>query len=1324
MSTPIESLELQIQSSSTSAINGIDALSASLSKLKNATKGGLGLLSLSNHIKDFNNNLDNSSLYKIDMLINSLSKLSQFKDLKISSTIGNQLKNITSVTANVTDLDLSNMDRLYSSLNLLSNMGNAKGLKSIINQLERLPKLVNVLNSLNWDRFTNQLRTLSSEFEQLNNKLNSVSNVVNKFPANFSKLSTSINEVGKTYNNASFSWINFWAKVRIVKNIIKKAANLIGTWVSESNRYVENLNLFDATMGKYAESSKQYAEKIGDLMGIDPGEWMRSEGVFNTIITGFGVVSDRANIMSKNLTQLGYDLSSFFNISFADSMQKLTSGISGELEPLRRLGYDLSQARLKAVALSLGIDKSFNSMTQAEKAQLRYYAIMKQVTVAQGDMARTLNAPANQLRILQAQVIQVSRALGNVFIPVLTAVLPYIIAFVKLIRMAINAIASLFGFKLPEFDYSGIKAGSDAVGSLGDNANDAGKGLGKAAKGAEKLKNALLGIDELNIISENKGASGGAGGGGVGGIGGSDFGFELPTYDFFKNIVSSKVDEIIDIIKKSMTEIEVVLGTFLLVLGTILVVSGVNIPVGLGLMAIGAAELVKTIVVNWNSMSDNLAKVLTIITAGLSSFFFTIGLILALSGNLPLGIALMVLGATSFVTAIVINWKFLQSNIKNIISILETIIGVAFLTIGAILTFSGSNIPLGVGLLAVGALKIVSAIALNWNIMPNNIKKIVNKINNILSIALLTIGAILVFTGVKLPLGVGLLATGAIGLANSVMLDKNTILNMFTNILKKIGIILGSALLAIGMLLVLSGVMLPLGIGLIVSGLAVGAAGIALNWGKITDWIKGELTNIMRVVGWGMAGLGTILLMFGMIPLGLKLIAAGAGVLIGSLFTSPPATNKDITSEIHNFLEEGKKAGKEFGINFKTGLNDGLYSLDNDIASKINNSSNYINPVNVEIKDNSDNWFKNISNLINNKTKDLEVKTPVKLEKKEWSTVKNWIGNIQPVQQKVELEKSKWSTVKNWVGHIPTLSQGISLLKSGWSTVKNWVGYIPVVSQGVSLFKSGWNTVKSWIGDHTVSTGISLYKSGWKTISSWVGNKVSVDVSLRKDGWFSLKSFFGLSSGGYDTGHGFKLFKKGGFINSNGKSGFWKSIPMYRNGTANAGLHGSLFVAGEAGAEMVGHINGQTEVLNQSQIKLAMRSAVISGMAQFTGYFKAIYNQIAAGANAMVHSILINTEVLSAAIIKGYQYDPTNSLSQTVYDDSQKAYNRFISNESMARTMREFYKEYVEPTLREIASDTKRQADKEEQTIVQIGNRTITDAVVTQKRANGFVFDE
>lgn len=149
-------------------------------------------------------------------------------------------------------------------------------------------------------------------------------------------------------------------------------------------------------------------------MGIDPGAWMRNQGVFNTIISGFGVASDQAYLMSKNLTQLGYDLSSFFNISYEDAFQKLQSGISGELEPLRRLGYDLSVARLQQEALNLGIEKSVMEMTQAEKSQLRYYAIMTQVTVAQGDMARTLNAPANQLRVLQAQVTQCARALGNI----------------------------------------------------------------------------------------------------------------------------------------------------------------------------------------------------------------------------------------------------------------------------------------------------------------------------------------------------------------------------------------------------------------------------------------------------------------------------------------------------------------------------------------------------------------------------------------------------------------------------------------------------------------------------------------------------------------------------------------------------------------------------------------------------------------------------------------------------------------------------------------------------------------------------------------------
>ena len=303
------------------------------------------------------------------------------------------------------------------------------------------------------------------------------------------------------------------------------------------------------------------------------------------------------------------------------------------------------------------------------------------------------------------------------------------------------------------------------------------------------------------------------------------------------------------------------------------------------------------------------------------------------------------------------------------------------------------------------------------------------------------------------------------------------------------------------------------------------------------------------------------------------------------------------------------------------------------------------------------------------------------------------------------------------------MSQAIKLIKSGWTSVKNWIGNIPVISQGISLIKSGWSTVKKWINTSTVSVGISLFKSGWSSLSSWIGNKVSVGVSLFKSGWTSIKKFFGLSSGGYDTGHGFKMFSSGGFINANGNSGFWKSIPMYANGTANAGLHGSMFVAGENGAEMVGHINGQTEVLNRSQIAQAMKSAVVAGMSQFTGYWRNLNSQMAICSNAIIRSILVSSDVMNASLATvGGGYDPTNALAQSVYEDSQRAYNSSFSDDSLSRSMREFYREYVEPTLKEIASDTKRQADKKEQTIVQVGNRTINDAVVTQQKANGYSF--
>jgi hypothetical protein len=364
--------------------------------------------------------------------------------------------------------------------------------------------------------------------------LGAVSDKMGEIAGKMSKIKGFSQGITNANNKSAKSFSHMGSKALIGVVSLQQVSNIISSCVAKSNDYTENLNLFNAAMGEYAASARGYAEEVGEVMGIDPSTWMRNQGVFMTLATGFGVASDRAATMSTQLTQLGYDISSFFNVGVEDAMQRLQSGISGELEPLRRLGYDLSQAKLEATALSLGIDKAVSSMTQAEKAELRYYAVMTQVTTVQGDMARTLDAPANQLRIFKAQLEQAARSVGNIFIPALNAILPYAIAAVKVIRLLANAIASLVGFKLPEVDYSGITGGASEASSTLDEATDS----------AKKLKKTLLGIDELNVMSD---AGSGSGSDSVSGGG---FDFELPTYDFIGEATNARVNEIVEKLKE------------------------------------------------------------------------------------------------------------------------------------------------------------------------------------------------------------------------------------------------------------------------------------------------------------------------------------------------------------------------------------------------------------------------------------------------------------------------------------------------------------------------------------------------------------------------------------------------------------------------------------------------------------------------------------------------------------------------------------------------------------------------------------------------------
>ena len=870
----IQGLEFQIVNDSTQAVTGLQNLINTLNRLKTATNGGAtglsktaqGIRELSNSLKGLNSG---DASQKITRLTNALTALSQVGNVKISSSIANQLTAINTALAGLKWTDGDKLTSLANGLRPLSELGKAN-MTTFINQLSKLPKVIEDLEAADIDKFTQQMTALAAAMKPFADEMQKVSNGFSAFPSKIQKLITSTEKYNASARKATSTTGKFTSglkalNVAAVAITFRKIGHFIAQAVTESNKYQEDLNLFTVALGQYAAEAQNYVEKVSDVMGIDPAQWLRNQGVFNTLLTGFGDTAERAQLMSQNLTQLGYDISSFFNISIEDAMQKLQSGISGELEPLRRLGYDLSQARLEQTALNLGIKESVANMTQAEKAELRYYAIMTQVTTAQGDMARTLEAPANQLRILQAQLTQAARAIGNIFIPALNAILPYAIAVVQVIREIANALANLAGFKLTEVDYSGVNSAAVGAGSLADNLDD-------AAGAAKKLKQYTAGFDELNVFAPNTGSGSGAGAGGAGG-----FDFDLPTYDFLGDAVQTRIGEIKKMIKDTLAEITTIVSGFMLAVGAILVVTGVNIPLGVGLMAAGAVGLAATVGLNWTAMSSELASTLALITGVVGGFLLALGAIMAFSGaNLPLGIALMALGGASLVSAAVINWHNSDRHLTDALTTLTGVLAGASLAVGAMLAFTGVATGLGIALMAVGAVTLVSAAALNWNSIPDALASPLSRVGLLVSGATLALGAILAFSGC-MPLGIALMAIGATSLVSVMALNWNGLSDEIQNVIAIITTVVSVAFLAIGAALAFSGANIPLGLALLAAGAVTMGTAIMPNWNDLSDNVQQKISMITTVVGGALLAVGAILALSGVaLPLGLGLMAAGA----------------------------------------------------------------------------------------------------------------------------------------------------------------------------------------------------------------------------------------------------------------------------------------------------------------------------------------------------------------------------------------------------------------------------------------------------------------
>ena len=425
------------------------------------------------------------------------------------------------------------------------------------------------LNTGNLDKVIAKLGELSKALDKLKGKSVTV---------NLKETGDAAKTASTSVDKLSSSFLNQAIRVTALISIMKKLSSVITTGIADSMAYVENLNLFTVSLGEYSESANKYAETVRDAMGIDPSNWIRTQGVFNTLIKGFGVTGDKAAYMSQNLTQLTYDVASFYNLSIKDAEKKLQSAVAGELEPVRRLGYDLSQSKLTAIAQNpanygkttysinaqtgaveantRAIDQNtnrkianFNQLTQGEKVQLRYIALMTQVTQVQGDMARTLNDPANQMRIFKEQTTMTARALGDVFIPALNKVLPYVTAFFQILESGFRSLAGLFGFKLPD-----MSKRMDASKAQKPYENIV-KSTGKAKNNAKKLKDYMLGIDELNVFRPDSGI-GGAGGGGVGDGNPNLKGLKTPGYDFLGKAIENSIKKAKENIEKLFADLK------------------------------------------------------------------------------------------------------------------------------------------------------------------------------------------------------------------------------------------------------------------------------------------------------------------------------------------------------------------------------------------------------------------------------------------------------------------------------------------------------------------------------------------------------------------------------------------------------------------------------------------------------------------------------------------------------------------------------------------------------------------------------------------------
>lgn len=525
---------LRTKGNVTKVVNSLDKLSASISALKQASVGLSGLDNITNFLNGIGNANFSGSVKSINSVVNAIKKIP-------AAVSGLNGVDFYSMSGSITELT-----NAMAPLSILDASG-VKAIGSAVNAIGKIPDLTDKLKATDLDSFASSCQKISAAITPLASQLDKVGNAFAKLPPQLSKVVTQANRVTAANERQKKSYMSLSAQLNgfmlSAKKLVslKAIAEYLGNAVAKFNDFYEATDLFHNAMGNLSGEADALISKMQGLLGVDPTKAMTYMATIQSLGTSFGLASDKAYILSKNLTQLAYDESSYWNKDVAETFTAMSSAISGEIEPIRRLGVDLSQARLKQELLALGFNKQVSSLSQADKAVLRYIAIMKQTANVQGNLAQTIQSPANQIKILKAQLDMLAKSVGSLLYPAMKSILPPLIAAVQLIREFVEWVAKLMGVKVVFTDFT---KSADSVGGIGDAMDNTADSTKKAAKA---LKDYTMGFDELNIIDPNKGKKSSSSGASAGNILGD---VDLSGYDMFKNYVGTSIDEIKEKVKK------------------------------------------------------------------------------------------------------------------------------------------------------------------------------------------------------------------------------------------------------------------------------------------------------------------------------------------------------------------------------------------------------------------------------------------------------------------------------------------------------------------------------------------------------------------------------------------------------------------------------------------------------------------------------------------------------------------------------------------------------------------------------------------------------